>query len=142
MTKIKFSWHDTRYNEYNPNLLGSGFPETLFKDYNGQTYWLSGNIHSFLGKDSKFPRWLNIAAGYGAEGMTGASENVTYMEGNEPEETSRFRQYYISPDIDLTKIPVRNKVLKSVFGVFGFIKVPAPTLEFNENGTSFYWLYF
>jgi uncharacterized protein YfiM (DUF2279 family) len=141
--KIKFSWHDTEYNEYNPDLLGSGFPETLFKDYNGQTYWLSCNIHSFLPESSKFPKWLNIAGGYGAEGMTGATENVVYNGEEVPEETTRFRQYYISPDIDLTKIPMRNKVLKSTLGLFGFIKIPAPTLEINENGKSkFYWLYF
>ncbi len=141
--KIKFSWHDTEYNEFNPDLLGSGFPETLFKDYNGQTYWLSGNIYSFLPQDSKFPRWLNIAGGYGAEGMTGATDNVVYNDGESPQETTRFRQYYIAPDIDLTKIRVRSKVLKSVFGLFGFIKIPAPTLEINQNGKSkFYWLYF
>jgi hypothetical protein len=33
---------------------------TNSKDYNGQTYWLSVNLHSFY-KGSKIPKWLNLA---------------------------------------------------------------------------------
>jgi hypothetical protein len=139
---IKFSWHDTKYNEYNPDLLGESFFETLFKDYNGQTYWLSGNIKSFLRKDSKFPAWLNFAVGYGAEGMTGARDNST-AEFTGSEEFERYRQFYFSPDIDLTKIKTRSKILKTAFGLFGFLKVPAPALEINGNNqVKFHWLYF
>jgi hypothetical protein len=47
----------------------------MLKDYNGQTYWLSVNLHSFY-KGSKIPKWLNLAIGYGANGMlTGNGEN-------------------------------------------------------------------
>jgi hypothetical protein len=140
---IKFSWHETEFNDYNPDLLGEDFPETLFKDYNGQTYWLSANIGSFLNADSKFPRWLNIAAGYGAEGMIGANDNdvLLVVPGQQPIE--RYRQFYIAPDVDLTKIKTKSKVLKSVFGVFGFLKFPAPTLEIQDTGNvKFHWFYF
>ncbi|HQF28805.1 MAG TPA: DUF2279 domain-containing protein, partial [Bacteroidia bacterium] len=34
----KITYHDTKYPQYNPNLLGSNFQEKLLKDYNGQTY--------------------------------------------------------------------------------------------------------
>jgi uncharacterized protein YfiM (DUF2279 family) len=139
---IKFSWHDTEYNEYNPDLLGDEFPETLFKDYNGQTYWLSGNIKSFLKEDSKFPAWLNIAAGYGAEGMTGANDNSKTDAAGYPV-SERYRQFYLAPDIDLTKIKTKSKALKTVFSAFGFLKIPAPTLEFNnQTNLKFHWLYF
>jgi len=139
---IKFSWHDTKYDEYNPGLLGENFTETLFKDYNGQTYWLSVNIKSFLKKDSKFPAWLNIAAGFGAEGMTGARDNSRTDAAGKPK-LERYRQFYIAPDIDLTKIKTNSKALKTVFSAFGFLKFPAPTLEFNKkNNLEFHWLYF
>jgi len=140
--KVKFSFHTTEYSKYRPDLLGESFVERLFKDYNGQTYWLSGNIHSFLSKDSKFPRWLNISFGYGAEGMTGGDSNPGDISQDLPE-FERYRQFYFAPDIDLTKIPVRSKVLGAVFDVFGFVKFPAPTLELNGKGNlKFHWIYF
>ena len=46
--KLKFSFHQSDMAIYNPQLLGSNFSEQILKDYNGQTYWVSANIHSFL----------------------------------------------------------------------------------------------
>ena len=65
---LKYSFHQTRFADLNPDKLGKNFLETVLKDYNGQTYWLSANLHAFF-KDSKIPKWLNMAIGYGAEGM-------------------------------------------------------------------------
>jgi hypothetical protein len=70
----KFSFHTTQYAQYRPNVLGSSLAEQMLKDYNGQTYWLSVNLHSFY-KGSKSLNGL-IAIGYGANGMlTGNGEN-------------------------------------------------------------------
>jgi hypothetical protein len=49
---------------YRPNVLGSSLG-TNAKDYNGQTYWLSVNLHSFI----KAPKWLNLAIGYGGRNV-------------------------------------------------------------------------
>ena len=46
----------------------------MLKDYNGQTYWLSANLKSFF-PGSNIPPWLNVAIGYGADGMFGGFEN-------------------------------------------------------------------
>jgi len=140
---IKFSYHPTEYAQYRPDVLGSTPIERLIKDYNGQTYWLSGNIHAFLKKESRFPRWLNVAAGYGAKGMTGGSENVTEYEGEPIPVYQRTSQYYLTLDVDLTRIQTRSKFLKGLFTVLGFIKIPFPTIEYNgENGFVFHYLYF
>jgi hypothetical protein len=64
----KFSFHTTPYASARPEVLGSFVGEQVLKDYNGQTYWLSTNIHSFF-KESKIPKWLDFSVGYGAEGM-------------------------------------------------------------------------
>lgn len=130
---MKFSYHTTEYAQYRPDLLGSNFQEELLKDYNGQTAWLSGNIYSFLPKKSKFPKWINIAIGYGAEGMLGGSSNPTEYNGNPLPEFNRYRKFFISADIDFTKIPTKSKVLKSIFTVINFIKIPFPAIEFNTN---------
>ncbi len=51
--KIKWSFHETSLASQRPNLLGSGLLEELLKDYNGQTYWASFDIHAFA-KESRF----------------------------------------------------------------------------------------
>ena len=141
--KLKWSYHQSEYAHYNPNELGSDLTQTWLKDYNGQTYWISGNIHSFLKKESKFPKWLNIAIGYGAEGMTGATNNPDSLNGKALPHFTRYRQFYISPDIDFTKIPTKSKFLKAVFYALNFLKFPAPSLEFSrKNKFTFRPLYF
>jgi hypothetical protein len=121
-------------------LIDSPNIERLLKDYNGQTYWLSANVHSFL-KQSKIPNWLNFAVGYGADGMiTGRSEiNDSFLYP----ETQRTRQFYLSLDVDLTKIHTRSHFLKTFFSIFNSIKIPAPTFEINGLGkVKFHYLYF
>ena len=139
---MKYSFHTTKYAQYRPDLLGSTLSEQMVKDYNGHTYWLSANIYSFLKKDSRFPKWINIAAGYGAEGMLGGFENPSEIDGVPLPHFDRYRQYYLSVDIDLTRIPTKSKFLRGVFNVLSFIKIPMPTVEFSEKGTKFYPLYF
>jgi uncharacterized protein YfiM (DUF2279 family) len=140
--KLKWSYHPTKYAQYRPDLLGENHLQRTLKDYNGHTYWLSVNVKSFLSDETKFPKWLNIAAGYGATGMTGAFSNpVSHNDVNLPY-FDRYRRYFISPDIELSKIPVRSKTLSIFFKVISFIKLPMPAIEFNKNGVKVHPLYF
>jgi hypothetical protein len=131
---LKYSYHQTEYAQYRPDLLGNNLIQQMLKDYNGHSYWVSGNISSFLPARSKFPKWLNIAAGYGAGGMTGGFENSLAHNGRPIPVFSRYRKFLLSVDIDLTRIPTKSKILKGIFNVFSFIKIPAPALEYNTNG--------
>ncbi len=140
---LKYSFHQTGYAQYRPELLGNNLIQQMLKDYNGQTYWLSGNISSFLHKGSRFPGWFNIAIGYGAEGMTGARYNATGQTGATIPGFERYRKFYLSVDVDLTRIPVKSSFLKGLFAALSFIKIPAPALEFNTLGQiKFYPCYF
>lgn len=127
----KFSFHTTKFSKYRPDVLGNSFNEKMLKDYNGQTYWLSGNIHSFF-KDSKIPKWFNIAVGYGADGMISGNSGSDEIE-NLPK-FQRTRQFYLSFDVDLTRIQTKSHVLKTLFSVFNTVKIPAPTFEVNGSG--------
>ncbi|WP_405605652.1 DUF2279 domain-containing protein [Polaribacter sp. Asnod1-A03] len=134
---VKYSFHQTHFAKERPNTLGENFLQQTLKDYNGQTYWLSANIWSF-NKESSFPKWLNVALGYGAEGMIFGNSNVANSMIQEP-----YRQFYLSLDVDLTKITTNSEFLKSVFSVINFVKIPAPTLEINtKNGIKLHYLYF
>ena len=127
---LKYSFNRTRFASQNPNKLGSGMLEELLKDYNGQTYWLSANLHSFF-KESKLPKWLNVAVGYGVDGLLYGESNLQQL--NFPNQ-KRSRQFYLSLDVDLTKIETKSEFLKQIFNVFNVVKVPFPTLEINGNG--------
>lgn len=134
---LKFSFHQTKYASQRPDKLGEGFLEQVLKDYNGQTYWLSANVHSFF-KEKNIPKWLNIAVGYGADGMlTGVEDIDNQLLTN----SSRQRQLYLSLDVNLSNIETNSKVLRSIFDVINMIKVPFPTLEFNKNGCVFHLFY-
>jgi len=139
---LKWSYHPTSFPVYRPDLLGTNFEQQMIKDYNGQTFWLSANLHSFVRKDSRIPRWLNIAVGYGATGMTGAVTNSNIYQGKPIPPFERRQLYYIAPDIDLTRIRTRSVILKWVFEAIGFLKFPLPALEINGQGVKFYPLYF
>jgi hypothetical protein len=131
---LKYSFHQTQYAQYRPDLMGDNLILNMIKDYNGHSYWISGNIASFLPMGSKFPKWLNIAIGYGAEGMTGAAGNMSDHSGQPMPQFPRYRRFLLSVDIDLTRIPTRSKALKGIFTVLSFIKIPAPALEYNTLG--------
>ncbi len=142
--KLKFSAHYTAFADYRPSLLGTSGAERLLKDYNGQTYWLSLNIKSFLFKNTKFPGWLNLALGYGAEEMISGKDDPEMYCMNESwcNDLNRYRQWYLSVDVDLSKLKIKNRWVRMVFGTFGFIKLPAPALELSKNGLQLKPFYF
>lgn len=125
----------SRVNE----LFGKTGTERLLKDYNGQTYWLSANLRAFFPK-SRLPRWLNIAAGYGATGMLGGFENKwTDANGNEISRTDikRQRQWYLSPEIDLTRIKTKSVAVKILLQFLNMVRIPMPTLELTGGKARF-----
>jgi hypothetical protein len=130
---LKWSYHSTRYPQYRPNVMGSNLPEKMLKDYNGQTYWLSANVHSFLHDDSRFPKWLNVALGYSADGMLGGFDNPSEINGTQLPSFERTRQYFLSLDLDLTRIKTRSKALHAIFNVIGTLKLPFPAIEYNSK---------
>lgn len=131
----KFGFRRSGFATYRPEVLGSNTAEEIVKDYNGQTYWLSVNISSFLKEDTRVPKWLNLAVGYGATGMTGGHENppMTNSQGNAIT-FNRARQYYLSFDIDLTRINTKSRLLRTIFHTIGFLKIPAPGIELSKQG--------
>lgn len=125
----KFSYHKTNFPSLRPNTLGESSLEQVLKDYNGQNYWLSFNIHSFT-KLNFVPKWLNVALGYGGSGMLFGTQKDALANGYLQNE---YRQFYLSLDVDLTKIKTQSHFLKTIFSVFNTIKIPAPTLQLNSN---------
>lgn len=146
--QLKYSFAKPNYSTAQLNtraseLFGDSYTEKILKDYNGQTFWASINLRSFFPRSS-LPKWLNLAIGYGASGMFGGSENLAKDQmGNisfDARNVSRYRQWYISPDIDLTRIRTKSKWLKAGFFLLNAIKIPAPTLGVSKNGLDWKWI--
>ena len=130
--RLKYSYLPSEFADLNPSLLGADWTERWLKDYNGQTYWLSVNPRSFSNKESGWwPTWLNIAAGYGGTGMlTGRGQPLDPLSSYHP---VRESEYYLSLDIDLTRIQTRHRALRIFLDALGFVKVPAPGLRFSPS---------
>ena len=65
------------------------------------------------------------------------------VSGYPLENKQRYRQFYLSLDLDLTKIKTKSKFLKNVFTAINFIKIPAPTLSYStKNKIQFHYIYF
>ena len=120
----KFSWHPTQFAKMRPELLGKNLSEQWLKDYNGQTYWVSANLASFAGTETKIPRLLNVAIGYSIENMIAADPEKSKRLGQKP-----IRQFFFSPDLDLTRIKTNSEFLRGMLFLANMLKIPAPALE-------------
>jgi len=140
---LKFSFHPTSFAQYYPSELGSNLVSRMLKDYNGQTYWLSFNIGSFLPARTDFPYWLNMNLGYGAEGMIGGYNNPDSIKGVKIPVFPRYRQFYFSPDADLFRIPSSSPAFNTAAYLTRFSKLPAPALEWSKiRGLRFHPFYY
>ena len=146
---VKYSFHPKKYDdkqlqERSESLFGTQWNEVFLKDYNGQTYWVSLNLKHFC-KNSKVPEWLNIAYGYSAENMFGGEENK--WQGSEGMvyryDMPRYRQHFLSLDVDFSKIPCQKKGLKALLVFLNTFKMPFSSLVYDRiNGLQFLPIYF
>ena len=126
---LKFSYTPSSFAMLNEDVLGRNFQQRILKDYNAQTYWASINVHSFLASGADFPRWFNIAFGYGATKMIRAKTVVDDVNNFQ-----REREFYFSFDADLERVRWKKKWMQKTAKVLSFIKIPGPTFEIRDNG--------
>lgn len=138
--KLKFSSHLSPYATCRPTLLGNSFPEKIFKDYNGQTYWITLDFNTRIQQKFKIFKYINLALGYSIDGFTGARYNPN-LNCAECNNLKRQSQYILSFDLDLTEIETKNKFLKLFFDTFSIIKFPTPAFLIQSE-SQFKWLYF
>lgn len=153
---------DVQITERAKALYGTSFTELILKDYNAMTFWLSVSPGSFIkNPKSKFPKCIQVSFGYGAGGMLGGQKNRWNKNdlGGEKEvgnidpsdlvdrsDIQRLHKFYLSMDLDWTKLPVKKHWAKGLMKVLNIIKLPFPAIEFNDNKNgskvAWHWLKF
>lgn len=167
---LKISAFPVKYSKYDDNaiksradkLYGTSFTELILKDYNAMTFWLSASPGSFIkNPKSKFPKCIQISFGMGASGMLGGVQNIWSKNdlGGDQDlsqvnpadlinrtDIQRVRRFYLSLDLDWTKLPVKKHWAKGLMQVLNIIKLPFPAVEFNNNQhgskVAWHWLKF
>jgi hypothetical protein len=140
--KYKFSFRRSPYSKQANGYLGTTFAGQILQDYNAHTYWFSIGLNRII-RSERIPAWLNVAVGYGANGMFGEFENIKKWGNVVIPPTQRYRQFLFSLDIDWTKIKTKNRFLNQVFQSMFMIKLPFPALEINtKNGFRVYGIYY
>ncbi len=132
---LKFSFSQTPFAPKRPDVLGENLAQNLFKDYNGQTYWVCISPKSFAPK-SKWPAWLDISLGYGATGMYGGNDNLiktTWGINSVFANTPRRMEFYLSPDINLEKLKFKKKWIRFSLKILNTFKFPLPTLNYTQG---------
>ena len=125
----KFSFFPSKYAAYRPEVLGKNFPEQLLKDYNGQTYWFSFPIGGFAPSVKKM-NWLCLSLGYSVDQKLVGDQDA-YLDFR------ASRQFLVSLDIDLTRLPIKNPTLKKVLSQLNMIKIPFSALMIQQGKFSF-----
>lgn len=131
--KPKFSFHQTRFAEQRPTVLGSNFAESLLKDYNGQTYWLSFSPKQ-MGVQ-KWPSWLMISLGHSIRGRL--KGDATSYEG-----ITSHREFLFSLDLDLSQLKVKSKLLRGLLEALNTLKIPFPSLIYANGKMNARPIYF
>jgi len=140
--KPKLSFSRSVYAQNANGLLGkNNLLSEFVYDYNGYTYWFSFSPKRIF-KINTIPEWINLSFGYGSNGMLGEFENRQTYKGETLPFYKRYRQYYLSLDINLSKIKTNSRPLKKIFDVLSYLKIPLPTLEFSNRKLKGYLFYF
>lgn len=136
----KYSYSPSPYAHYRPEVLGSTFAESLLKDYNGQTYWMSFSPFSFM-KSSNLPEWLCISIGYSAnKKLVGSSEYYT-----DPVSGTVFhsqRELILSFDIDFSKLDIKREWLRVMLKQLNYLKIPFPAFVLRQGDSFLHPFYF
>ena len=127
------------------DLYGSSFAERFLKDYNSQTYWATFDVGAFLPQGNKWPSWLHLAVGYGAENLYGGVTNEWELDNGErfrlDPRYNRYRQFYIGLDFNPSSLQTKNHLVKGLLEIISIFRIPSPAIEINTRGEIHFHLF-
>jgi Predicted periplasmic lipoprotein (DUF2279) len=105
----------------------------LLDDYTNMTFWLGVSPEGLLPKKAAkyYPGFLGFAVGL-------SIKNASHALGGT---TNAYREWFISLDYDITKLPGKTDFLKKLKKILNFYHFPAPAVRVSPSGI-WYGLYF
>ena len=117
-------------------LFGERSIERFLKDYNGQTIWVSADIKAFL-PESRWPEFLNVALGYGANNLFGGFSNSWSVNDEslsiDTDLFPRSQQWVLALDYDLKSIKARSEFGRGLLRFLDIFKWPAPAISYDTR---------
>lgn len=110
----------------------TGGTSDLLDDYTNMTFWLGISPKGLLPKDlaKHYPAFLGVAFGLS---LKDANHQIGGARG--------YREWFISLDYDITKLPGDTEFLKKLKKILNFYHFPAPAVRVSPSGI-WYGLYF
>jgi hypothetical protein len=104
----------------------------LLDDYTNMTFWLGVSPEGLLPKKAAkyYPGFLGFALGL-------SIKNASHTTGTK----NAYREWFISLDYDVTKLPGNTEFLKKLKKILNFYHFPAPAVRVSPSGV-WYGLYF
>ena len=130
--QVKYGFYPSPYRSYRTDLLGSNKSQ-FYRDYNGMTVWYSLPIALLTSKEQVWLDVLGLSYGYGANGLFGAYNNTVVNQEVPENLIERYHQSYVGLDIRFSKIPTKNKFLRTAFYLMDFIHLPLPSIEYSKG---------
>ncbi len=128
LENFTFKW------SFKPKWLKGKIQNTddLLDDYTNMTFWLGVSPKGLLPKKiaKYYPGFLGFAFGLSVK-------NASHVSGS----THAYREWYLSLDYDITKLPGNTEFLKKLKKILNFYHFPAPAVKISPTGV-WYGLYF
>ncbi len=135
--KFKFSSQETPYASCRPSILGENRLQQIFKDYNGQTYWITFNYNELWNKKIKLFDYVDFAVGYSINGFTGGHNNPEIASCDciisECNNLKRTSQFIFSMDLNASKIKKNHPIIGKFLLPFDIVKIPFPAFIINSS---------
>lgn len=102
---------------------------SLTSDYDGHIYWLTADINRLLPKYAKkyWPKYINLGLGYGINNFAAVihhgGPNIVVQ-----------REFMLGLDLNLNRIPIKNKTMKTIVKIADYIHLPMPGYKKTNQG--------
>lgn len=103
----------------------------LLDDDESQFFWLSMDVHDYIG--GAYPAWLRPAIGYGVENLT-SSAFLPSRQGLTPKSL-----VYLGLDLDLRQLPIEGDTWRIIAEILSHYRIPLPALQVTPI-VKWHWL--
>lgn len=126
LNNFKFKW-----SYYPSGTIPLDDKFIIANDYDGHIYWLSMDVNGVLPDEMKgyWPKFLNIAIGYGAKNVSHRNAWLGEINSNGPS----ARKFAVSLDYNLGSFSIEDDFIYTLRNIVDYFHFPAPGIRKIEH---------